>query len=270
MISNRFGYVKHVFSPRGPSELDLILAVMREPHVALGQRVKMALKALPHMHAKARAGQPDGLSNDRAKPDKRSSAAHVNANGRAASINQQLMPLDFLQSVIRDAKTPAALQIKVAQAIIPYIRPKRSVRPQKPAVVADRHGFVVDREFARKLRNKLTRLSALKRRRDPVDQELIARLSRELVQVTAALQCPCPSRYSMQDAERDQQQLNRLLRKRRSRRGLNAIEDATLAHICALHGIRLWTRSAGPSPVGRAERDRTKVPRRVWSAFDLP
>jgi hypothetical protein len=27
------------------------------------------------------------------------------------------MPLDFLQSVIRDAKTPAALQIKVAQAI---------------------------------------------------------------------------------------------------------------------------------------------------------
>jgi hypothetical protein len=34
------------------------------------------------------------------------------------------MPLDFLQSVTRDAKTPAALQIKVAQAIIPYIRPK--------------------------------------------------------------------------------------------------------------------------------------------------
>jgi hypothetical protein len=32
------------------------------------------------------------------------------------------MPLDFLQSVIRDAKTPAALQIKVAQAILPYIR----------------------------------------------------------------------------------------------------------------------------------------------------
>jgi hypothetical protein len=29
------------------------------------------------------------------------------------------MPLGFLQSVIRDAKTPAALQIKVAQAILP-------------------------------------------------------------------------------------------------------------------------------------------------------
>jgi hypothetical protein len=39
------------------SPLDLILAVVREPHVALGQRVKMALKALPHVHAKAKAGQ---------------------------------------------------------------------------------------------------------------------------------------------------------------------------------------------------------------------
>ena len=67
------------------SPLDLILAVMREPHVALGQRVKMALKALPHMHAKAKAGQPDELSDDRAKPDKGSSAAHLNANARTAT-----------------------------------------------------------------------------------------------------------------------------------------------------------------------------------------
>jgi hypothetical protein len=153
------------------SPLDLILAVMREPHVALGQRVKMALKALPHMHAKAKAGQPDGLSNDQAKPDKGSRAAHVNAIARTATteVNQELMPLDFLQSVIRDAKTPAALQIKVAQAIIPYIRPKRSVRPKRPAVIAERHGFAVDREFARKLRNKLTRISALKRRRNSAE-----------------------------------------------------------------------------------------------------
>src|SRR4029077_19474914 len=138
------------------SPLNLILAVVREPHVALGQRVKMALKALPHMHAKAKAGQLDELSDDRAKPDNgSSSAANVNANAKTATINQELMPLDFLQSVIRDARTPAALQIKVAQAIIPYIRPKRSVRPKRPAVVTDRHGFAVDRELAHKLRNKV-------------------------------------------------------------------------------------------------------------------
>ena len=47
--------------------------------------------------------------------------------------------------------------------------------------------------------------------------------------MTAALQCPCPSRYSMQDVERDKEQVSRLFRKRRSR-GINAIEDASLAH----------------------------------------
>jgi hypothetical protein len=40
------------------SPLDLMLAVMREPHVALDQRVKLALKALPHVHAKAKALRP--------------------------------------------------------------------------------------------------------------------------------------------------------------------------------------------------------------------
>src|SRR4029077_3097769 len=61
------------------SPLDLILALMREPHVALGQRVKMALKALPHTHAKAKPGQPEDLGDNRAKPDK-GSAAHLTAN----------------------------------------------------------------------------------------------------------------------------------------------------------------------------------------------
>jgi hypothetical protein len=181
------------------------------------------------------------------------------------------MPLDFLQSVIRDAKTPAALQIKVAPAIIPYIRPKRSLRPKRPAVVSDRHGFAVDRELARKLRNKVARLSPLKRRRNPADQKLIMRLNLELVQITAALQCPCPSRYSMEHAKRDTQQLEWLWRKRRSRKKAQRDRGChTGAYQCALYGFRLRTRNAGPRPVGRAERERTKVPPRVWSTFDLP
>jgi hypothetical protein len=201
------------------------------------------------MHAKAKAGQPDGQSNNQAKPDKDSRAANVNANARTLTkeANQELMPLDFLQSVIRDAKTPAALQIKVAQAIIPYIRPKRSVRPKRSAIVADRHDFAVDREVARKLRNKVVRLGTLKRGRNPANKELIARLSRELLQMTAALQCPCPSRYSMQDFEHDEEQVSRLFRKRRSRRGISAIEDASLAHTNA----RYMAFASGPEIQGR-------------------
>jgi hypothetical protein len=267
--NKKTAYVRAVMAAHAAQEnispIDLILAVMREPHVALSQRVKIALKALPHVHAKAKAGQPDELSGDQAKPDNgSSSAAQMNANTTPAEkLNHELMPLGFLQSVIRDAKTPAALQIKVAQAILPYIRPKRSVRPKRPAIVADRHGFAVDRELARKLRNKVARISKLKRRRNPSDQKLIARLNLEVDQMTAALQCPCPSDYSMVHAGHDKQRLERLWRKRRSRKKLNAIEDTTLAHINA----RYMAFALGPEMQNRArlaelkekERRRSRV-----------
>ena len=89
--------------------------------------------------------------------------------------------------------------------------------------------------------------------------------------MTAALQRPCPSRYSMEHAKGDAQQLERLWRKRRSRKKLNAIEDAILAHINARYMAFL----SRPEMQGRArlaelEREGTKVPPRVWPAVDLP
>jgi hypothetical protein len=66
--------------------------------------------------------------------------------------------------------------------------------------------------------------------------------------MTAALQCPCPSRYTMEHAKGDRQRLERLWRKRRSRKKLNAIEDATLAHINA----RYMAFVLGPEMQGRA------------------
>src|SRR6478736_2442718 len=80
--NKKTAYVRAVMAANAAQEnvspLDLILAVMREPHVALGQRVKMALKALPHVHAKAKAGHPSKLSG--AKRDNGSSSpAHVDA-----------------------------------------------------------------------------------------------------------------------------------------------------------------------------------------------
>src|SRR5262249_7702751 len=46
----------HAASPK-VTPIDVMLAVMRDPHVALEMRVKMALKALPHLHRKLRAGE---------------------------------------------------------------------------------------------------------------------------------------------------------------------------------------------------------------------
>src|SRR6476646_1261751 len=79
--NKKTAYVRAVMAAHAAREnlspLDLILAVMREPHVALGQRVKMALKALPHMHAKAKAGQPEDLGDERANPGKSRSVGRV-------------------------------------------------------------------------------------------------------------------------------------------------------------------------------------------------
>jgi hypothetical protein len=164
-------------------------------------------------------------------------------------------------------RRPATLQIKVAQAILPYIRPKRSIRP----IVADRHGFTVDRELARRLRNKVARISQLKRRRNPADQKLIVQLNLEMDQMTAALQCPCPSGYSTVHAWHDERRLELLWRKRRSRKKLNAMEDATLAHINARH----MAFASGPEMQNRVrlaelkEKER-RLRIRVWPAFDLP
>jgi hypothetical protein len=110
----------------------------------------------------------------------------------------------------------------------------------------------------------VARLSLLKRRQNPADQKLIVRLNLELVQMIEALQCPCPSRYSIEHAKGDRQQLERLWRKRRSRKKLNAIEDTTLAHINARHTAFV----SGPEMRGRAWLAELKEKERI--AFGPP
>jgi hypothetical protein len=81
------------------SPIDLILAVMREPHVALGKRVKMALKALPHVHAKATAGQPTEASKTKRSQDS-SGPAHVNTSSTRQKSRSEIprLLLNFLYS----------------------------------------------------------------------------------------------------------------------------------------------------------------------------
>ena len=146
------------------------------------------------------------------------------------------MPLDFLLSVMRHPKTPATLRIKMALATQPYIHPRKSNRPTSPVAAAgDRHGFEVDPAMAKKLRNEIARLGKLKRRRNPRpdDQKTEQKLHQKIEAKIATLQCPCPSRYSVEDAARDKQTLARLWRRRRSRAKLAARE--VLARTASLH-----------------------------------
>jgi hypothetical protein len=324
------------------SPLDLMLAIMRDPHVALVTRVKMALRALPLLHtklkavpsgssglghngaavpssdaakksnsgrksapathgdAKAEAGDNsaaaasapnDSLESSRKSTTNDDASAELGSGGAAAQSvdrSQQsgtdsrnsapatngeatteagakhpdLMPLDFLLSVMRHPKTPATLRIKVALATQPYLHPRKSNRLTTPVAVAgDRHGFEVEPALAKKLRNEIARLGQFKRRRHPrpEDQKTVQKLNQKIEAKIATLQCPCPSRYSVKDAANDHQALIRLWQKRRSRAKLTAREDTALAHINA----RYTAYSLGPEARARARLAALRKKRRV-------
>jgi hypothetical protein len=80
-----------------------------------------------------------------------------------------LMPLKLLLEVLNSTKASAAIKVKVASATLPYTHPRRSKRNATPKNVADRLGFVVD---SKRLRNEITSLYTLKKRRNPRPQEL--------------------------------------------------------------------------------------------------
>ena len=143
----------------------------------------------------------------------------------------------------------------MALATQPYIHPKKSNRPTSPVAAAgDRHGFEVEPALAKKLRNEIARLGQLKRRRNPrpEDQKTEQKLHQKIEAKIATLQCPCPSRYSVEDAARDKQTLARLWRRRRSRAKLTAREDTALAHINARYTAYAW----GPEAHGRTRLQR--------------
>jgi hypothetical protein len=70
---------------------------------------------------------------------------------------------DFRAQLSKMAKPSSEPPLAASLATLPYIHPKQSSRPPKPAVVADRYGFEVDPALAKKLRNKIARLAQLNR-----------------------------------------------------------------------------------------------------------
>ena len=69
--------------------MDVMLAVMRDPHVALDMRVKMALKALPHLHRKLRAGESASVA-DQSFPGRRRNLSPNARRVDGASIGQSV------------------------------------------------------------------------------------------------------------------------------------------------------------------------------------
>jgi hypothetical protein len=114
------------------------------------------------------------------------------------------------------------------------------------AAAGDRHGFEVEPALAKKLRNEIARLGQLKRRRHPrpEDQKTEQKLHQKIEAKIATLRCPCPSRYSVEDAARDEQTLATVAKASITRQTDRARGYRTRAYKRALYGMRVGTKSA--------------------------
>ena len=144
------------------SPLGYFLALMRKEELPLPTRVTMAAKALPYLHAKRGADEPDEPVSS-AEEGGRASGASVNTkpiSAQRATTKQAsrpmsarpdsgpaLMPLDFLLGVMRAPDTPPALRFKIACMTTPYLHKRRETGDflARTAGKPDQYDFVVNR-----------------------------------------------------------------------------------------------------------------------------
>jgi len=148
------------------SPLDFLLNLMRQRDLPVEYRVSVAHQALPFAHAKPKALRPpkhaygDSQTGVNGGPH----VKIVRVKSDPADLDS-ITPLDFLLGVMRDAKSPAGLRLRVARMVAPYIHTKGEPRRQDQArpemmVVDDPYGF--NPEMLESLHRDVERLRALK------------------------------------------------------------------------------------------------------------
>jgi hypothetical protein len=245
------------------SPLDYFLALMRKETLPLPVRVKMAVKALPYLHAKRsvdeldepavkpEVGRKSGSTADaKAISDQGAEDVHSLAAARQDT-SLPLMPLDFLLAVMRAPDTPTALRFKIACITAPYLHKKRTTGDLagRSAGKPDRFDFVVDRTTAKQIRDDTRRLARLHRtrpknlhRKKQKAESLLGHIKSRV----GSLIPPCPSLYGPEEYEKDRDRYLKL-KKRRSRSPLSGAEDDEEAHLVA----RMLTYQLRPEAMAR-------------------
>jgi len=217
---------------------------MRDPNLPQEYRVKVAMAALPFVHAKA-AVPEDNLASTKYGHDR----AGLNAGGHgflkapprvrtriaAGRPAANGSPLAFLMGVMRGPDAPPGLRIQVARAITPYVHGKLGTAPAE-VVVDDEYGFVIDPAPARALRDdyvELSRLIYAGKLGTEAEHKLRDRIAEK--QKDLARMVECPAGYTALEAREDKKRLASLYLKRMSQRPfkLTAEEDAEQTHLVA-------------------------------------
>jgi hypothetical protein len=239
------------------SPLDFMLALMRDPQVPLDDRIDIAAKAAPFVHARP---APVRTSDDLkfAKLEAKHAAANGGGGeGRVAgggeggvlggggdegpgrSGEEGLSPLDFLLGVMADPAADSEQRVKAAAIAARYTHAVTVPDPEAPSiVVADKFGFQVAPELGRAERDDRLREATLGgasqvHKNGPI-QAKVAEQEREQIgkrREERLARLSFPDGYTYADLQKDEKRLAQLSSKRASRKKLTAEEDAEEAHL---------------------------------------
>ena len=164
--------------------------------------------------------------------------------------------LKALFSIVQDASVAAEQRRKAALAASKYLL------PEKPAGTkwrgrADEYGFDVNPERANEYRDKLDRLTELKRKggADPAEAQEMRTLQADLDLILKHSLCPCPSRYGHAAIKDDKKQLEICRLKLQAGIALTDIEKTDEAH----RRVRFETYANGPEERLRRRREELEV-----------
>jgi hypothetical protein len=247
------------------SALDFMLGLMRDSNLPTDLRIEMATAVAPFVHSRPQAPtrkrtNPMDLSPIKSSPDftVRKMEETLSAPGQCGDGGDELSPLNFLLSVMKDPDATPKWRIRAARVAARYQH--APLAPDKmPAV--DEYGFSISDTLAKAIRDDWLRLDLLESGRlgamvpDNAEQEIAAIRARQ-AERDEILQCP-PG----YDSERDLGRWVELLQKER-RRSLTAAENTELARVFGR--VTAFMALYYRTPQGRAHRRVEDLRRRLW------
>lgn len=238
---------------------ELVLILAKDQGLPADTRLVLARKAFPFGSRSMR-----GPSNSVARADRPTEPAteirphHVVNNERPAfekgpAIGAKAgLALDLLLTVARDTVVSLANRRKAASQAAEFFLPKnpKGKRSRRGKFSADECGFVVDPELARELRDKKLKLACLgihKNHRPYAIAQKARKLQARIEEVQLSLQCPCPSKYTIEHFTRDKERLAVFSRRRALGNVFTPEEDAeealrTARYDSFLHGPEVAAR----------------------------
>jgi hypothetical protein len=235
----------------------LVALLVKDQALATDVRVAVARKWFAGARSRsakgcAKQGNDHGLpASERAAPTKSDHGvanttphSKTDASPDASKATTRAM-LPILFGIVQERATTPAERRRAAAELAQYFLPKKQTQKKSKRcnLVVDQYGFVVDPDVARELRGtklELARLSKGKSTPHAFAQKA-AKLQARIKEIHESLQCPCPSKYSLNDkdngADVDGQILRdyirlKCLRKRRAAKQVFTPEEDLDEAIC--------------------------------------